>query len=123
MTHPAYSFLFKNTGPPTTFTLKATTCTLFTSQSFNQAGETENIYNVTPDPSKASIFIISQVGEHRIQVTVTLTSKAMRDEEHVAEETGGEGEKAAAPVNQVTTSEYESVERGVDDSMSVTVCY
>ena len=75
-------------------------------QSFNKAGETENVYNVTPDPSKASLFIISQVGDHRIQVTVTLTSKAMREEEPVAEGTGGDGEKAAAPVNQGTTSEY-----------------
>jgi hypothetical protein len=74
-------------------------------QSFNKAGETENVYNVTPDPSKASLFVISQVGDHRIQVTVTLTSKIMREEEPVAEGMGGEGENAAAPVNQGTTSE------------------
>ena len=63
------------------------------------------MYNVTPDPSKASILVISQVGDHRIQVTVTLTSKAMREEGPVAEGTGGDGENAAAPVNQGTTGE------------------
>lgn len=63
------------------------------------------MYNVTPDPSKASLLVISQVGDHRIQVTVTLTSKAVREEGPVAEGTGGEGENAAVPVNQGTTGE------------------
>lgn len=43
----------------------------------------ENIYNVTPDASKAVFVIISQVDEHRIKVSLTLTSTAMREEPSV----------------------------------------
>lgn len=84
----------------------------FSSQSFNEAGETENIYNVTPDLSKASIFIISQVGEHRIQVTVTLTSKAMREDPATSEGGEGEGQSEEAPANQEAASECTSRREG-----------
>lgn len=40
----------------------------------------KNVYNVTPDQSKSAFLVISQVGEYCIQVSLTLTSTAMRDE-------------------------------------------
>lgn len=37
------------------------------------------VYNLTQEPGRAAVLIISQVGEHRVQVTVTLTSTEMRE--------------------------------------------
>ena len=53
-------------------------------------------------------MIISQVGEHRVQVTVTLTSKAMRAEPKLEGEgeVEGKGEEEIAPINQDTSCEY-----------------
>ena len=40
----------------------------------------ENVYNVNIDSNKAALIIISQVGDYRVQITVTLTSASMREE-------------------------------------------
>ena len=45
-----------------------------------EAGTIQNIYNVTPDVSKAAFMIISQVDDYRITVRLTLTSTMMREE-------------------------------------------
>ena len=37
------------------------------------------MYNVSEDVGRAAILVISQVEEHRVQVTLTLTSTEMRD--------------------------------------------
>lgn len=39
----------------------------------------ELVYNVSQDVSRAAILVISQVEEHRVQVTLTLTSTEMRE--------------------------------------------
>lgn len=39
----------------------------------------ELVYNVNQDTSRAAILVISQVEDHRVQVTLTLTSTEMRD--------------------------------------------
>ena len=52
-------------------------------QELKASGVLENIYNVTPDANKAVFAIISQVDEHRIKVSLTLTSTAMREEPSV----------------------------------------
>jgi len=51
----------------------------------------ENVYNVNIDSNKAALVIISQVGDYRVQVTVTLTSASMRDEPDPDQAKGGEG--------------------------------
>ena len=38
------------------------------------------MYNLTPEPQKSALIVISQVGDYRVQVTITLTSTQMRDE-------------------------------------------
>lgn len=42
--------------------------------------ESENVYNLTPEPQKAAFIVISQVEDYRVQVTITLTSTLMREE-------------------------------------------
>lgn len=37
------------------------------------------MYNVSEDAGKAAILVISQVEDHRVQVTLTLTSTDMRN--------------------------------------------
>ena len=49
-------------------------------QEMHKSGAVENIYNVTPKMGKSAFVIIAQVESYRIQVTVTLTSSAMREE-------------------------------------------
>ena len=39
----------------------------------------EVVYNVSQEESQAAILVISQVAEHRVQVTLTLTSTEMRE--------------------------------------------
>lgn len=39
----------------------------------------ELVYNVNQDVGRAAILVISQVEEHRVQVTLTLTSTEMRE--------------------------------------------
>ena len=42
--------------------------------------ESENVYNLTPEPQKGAFIVISQVEDYRVQVTITLTSTLMREE-------------------------------------------
>ena len=42
--------------------------------------ESENVYNLTPEPQKAAFIVISQVEDYRVQVSITLTSTLMREE-------------------------------------------
>ena len=37
------------------------------------------VYNVSEEVGRAAILVISQVEEHRVQVTLTLTSTEMRE--------------------------------------------
>lgn len=38
------------------------------------------VYNVTPQPSKAAVLVISQIGDHAVTLTLTLTSTLMRED-------------------------------------------
>ena len=38
------------------------------------------VYNVTPEPKKSGLVIITQVGDHTITSSITLTSPMMRDD-------------------------------------------
>lgn len=49
-------------------------------QESTKTGAFNNIYNVSPEINKAAFIIVSQVGDYRVQVTVTMTSTLMRDE-------------------------------------------
>ena len=55
-----------------------------------QALSGDVVYNVNLEPQRAALIIISQVGEHRVQVTLTLTSTVMR-ETPPPEQRAGEG--------------------------------
>ena len=49
-------------------------------QELKKTGAIKNIYNVTPDCTKAIFFIVAQAEEFRVSVSVTLTSTTMREE-------------------------------------------
>ena len=38
------------------------------------------MYNVTPEPKKSGLVIITQVGDHTVTSSITLTSPVMREE-------------------------------------------
>lgn len=61
---------------------------MFSVQELNETSDTKNVYNVTPDLSKAAFLIISQVGDFCVQVSVTLTSTDMREEPTKEQATG-----------------------------------
>ena len=49
-------------------------------QELKKKGTIKNIYNVTPDCTKAVFLIVAQVEDFRVSASVSLTSTTMREE-------------------------------------------
>ena len=60
------------------------------SHTHTQSLQSDNVYNVTPEPGLAELIIISQVEDYRVQINLTFTSTHMRDEP-TPEQAAGEG--------------------------------
>ena len=67
-------------GPLHTHTLNINEGPLHTHSHTQSFTESENVYNLTPEPQKGAFIVISQVEDYRVQVTITLTSTLMREE-------------------------------------------